>query len=386
MNSGIDMKNIENIITGVPDDIEKAVISSRTSLGSNPAIPDIYDVPYLKKLTERAFSSSVNKLLSVFGEVDMGNPEETLAKLLNECKEKERPYRNQLEKICFNTVIEMFAVPQETVDIRVSLKDDISANSSVINLDPIDGDDDMEFSDISDAKELREEVLKRRFLDAVCMGAGMEISSATELFSKAIEKIDPDLITIYQRIIALNSYCLFLKNDIGLTDENKMQLGTVEVSLGSEENKVRIDAQGVIFPILLCELIQGFIELFVSHGLPEDKARALSVIGKADFLKAEPWDMRLGPELWKLLEASFNDINSNELPYLLKRISMLPVNKFNYLMKEVLAKTKKGKSIMSNLSAKAKNDAEYEKFVDRMDKMKQDRGLIADDYIHPEEL
>ena len=128
------------------------------------------------------------------------------------------------------------------------------------------------------------------------------------------------------------------------------------------------------------------MELFISHGLPKDRRMATIVVGKSDFLKAEPWDMKLGPLLWELFSNTFNDINSNELPYLLQRVSKLSTNKFNFLMKEVFAKTRKGKEIMSKISNKAKNDIEYDKFVDKMTKMKQDKGIITDDYIHPDEL
>ena len=55
-------------------------------------------------------------------------------------------------------------------------------------------------------------------------------------------------------------------------------------------------------------------------------------------------------------------------------------------MKEVFAKTRRGKEIMSKLSFKSKNDIEYDKFVDKMTKMKKDKGVITDEFIHPEEL
>ena len=41
---------------------------------------------------------------------------------------------------------------------------------------------------------------------------------------------------------------------------------------------------------------------------------------------------------------------------------------------------------MSKISFKAKRDSEYDKFVDKMTKMKTDKGIITDDYIHPDEL
>ena len=205
-------------------------------------------------------------------------------------------------------------------------------------------------------------------------------------FFDTLHKINPNLIKYYTQILALNEYLLFEKEDIGMSDKNKMQLGTVEVNLAAGDEKVKIEAQGVIMPILLNELIRGFMELFISHGLPKKKEIAMMVLGKSDFLKAEPWDMRVGPYLWDLLSKSFNDINSNELPYLLKRISKLEVDNFNTLLKEVFAKTKRGKEIMSKLSFKAKKDVKYDKFVDKMSKMKKDKGVITDEFIHPDEL
>jgi hypothetical protein len=55
-------------------------------------------------------------------------------------------------------------------------------------------------------------------------------------------------------------------------------------------------------------------------------------------------------------------------------------------MKEIFAKTKKGKKIMAKISNKSKRDIQYDKFVDKMTKMKQDKNIITDDFIHPEEL
>ena len=244
----------------------------------------------------------------------------------------------------------------------------------------------MEFNTIDDALTIKGEVYKRRLLDSLCMGGAMTFSNDFDSFSNEINKINPDLIDLYNKIIALNNYLLYTKSDFNLTDENKMQLGTVEVSLGNDITKVKIEAQGVIMPILLSELIRGFMELFISHGLPKDKNIAMNVLGKSDFLKTEPWDMKFGPLLWEKFTSTFNDIDTNELPYLLMRISKIDVDKFNVLFKEIFANTKKGKNIMSHICSKVKNDMEYDKFVDKMDKTKNNKGIISDEYIHPDDL
>lgn len=375
-----------SILDTLPEDIVSVVTAHRTSLGNNPAIPDINENPFLLGVTSRALEDAKSKVQDKLSETN--DPHVEYGNTLRECMELEQPIRNHLERLCANHVIKMFGVPEETVDLDVRIVDEVDLDSDIMKLDPVDGDEDIQFDSLKDAMSLKGEVYKRRILDALCMGGAMEMSRdyMDGMLAEDLDSLNPELLQKYQEITDLNRYFLFEKEDLGMTDEQKMQMGTVEVMLGNEENKTRISAQGRIFPVLFTELIHGFLELFISHGLPKDKDLALAVIGKSDFLKAEPWDMRIGPELWKMFSASFNDINSKELPYLLKRVSALEIHKFNYLMKEVFAKTNKGRQIMSYLSAKAKNDMDYMRFVDRMDTKKDGFGVITDDYIHEEEF
>ena len=55
-------------------------------------------------------------------------------------------------------------------------------------------------------------------------------------------------------------------------------------------------------------------------------------------------------------------------------------------MNEIFAKTKKGKHILGILSDEAKNELEYNRFLKKMDKMKSNKSVIIDEYIHFEEL
>ena len=341
----------------------------------------------------KAMTSQFNDIkdqLTEIGSIDEVSDttlEGALASLLRKCRELEEPYRNELEKICINYAIDLFSVPEDAVTIDVELVDDVDVGGEAILLDPIDGDGDDAFDDVDSALSVRSEVYKRRFLDALCVGAGMYVSeNISDSVMEDIEKICPELPDLYYKIMVLNRYLLFMKDNLEMDDENTLQLGTVEVYLGGNDEKVTIHSQGQIFPILLCETIRGFFELFASHGLPEDIQMAKIVLGKADYLKAEPWDMKIGPHLWNMLSKSLNDVLFTDMPYLFKRISSLSVEKFNFLMKEVLAGTKKGRRIMASICKKSKDDSEYEKFVDKMSKMKKDNGIITDDYIRADEL
>ena len=374
------------LIDVLPDNIVSKVMSNKTSLGNNPSIPDIFDEPFLMKMVNNGFEQSKETLRKIgeISDVDGTDVEEVLAKLIKKCKEIETPYRSELERICLNYIIDLFEVPEETVDVKLSLCDNIDTAKSNIMVDPYDGDDELD--SVETAIEIRGEVYKRRLLNALCVGASIRMSSDINTYMESINKINPTLCDLYHKIIALNNYILYTKDDFGIDDNNNMQLGTVEVRLGTDDVKPEVSTQGVIFPVLLSETIKGFMELFISHGLPKDINTTMTVLKKSDFLKAEPWDMKLGPQLWDILNGLLNDIDSVELPYLLKRLSELKLDTFNNVMKEVFAKTKKGRDIMSKLSYKAKRDIEYDKFVDKMAKMKTDKGIITDDYIHPDEL
>lgn len=374
------------LMDNLPDEVVNKIINNKTSLGNNPSIPDIFEEPFLLKMAENGFDKAKNKLKEIgeINDVEETKLEPALSKLILKCKEIEKPYRSELEKICINFVIDLFRVPDETVDISVSLCDDVDMNRNSFIVDP--NIEVTEFDSVENAISIRGEVYKRRMLNVLCTGAAMRISENFDNFIDKVNDINPELADLYNKITSLNTYLLYTKNDFGIDDNNKMQLGVVEVSLGNDETKSKIESQGVILPILLMETIKGFMELFISHGLPTDINDAIAVIGRSDFIKAEPWDMKFGPILWDLFYNSSNDVDYEELPYLMKIISELSVNKFNFLMKEVFAKTKKGKHIMSKLSFKAKRNSEYDKFVDKMTKMKTDKGIITDDYIHPDEL
>ena len=138
--------------------------------------------------------------------------------------------------------------------------------------------------------------------------------------------------------------------------------------------------------MLLAETIKGLTELFISHGLPNDKKTAEMVVKKSDYVKAEPWCMMVGPYMWNLFLNSLNDITYEDMSYLLKRYASLDVEKFNLLTKEILAQTRRGKHIMSILSKNAKKDVEYNSFLDKIDTMKKGNGIITDEYIHLNEL
>lgn len=375
------------LMDSLPVDVMDAVYKNKTSLGNNPALPNIFEEGYLEKIVKKSFEQAKDELKKI-GEISdfPDNKIETvLAKLINKCKTLEAQNRQELEKICYNYVVNLFSIPEDTVQLDLKLVDNVDMDGEVIQLDPI-YDEEAEYEDIIEANSIKDEIYKRRMLNVLSMGAGMKISSNIKSYISDIYDINPQLCDLYRKIIALNNYIIFTKEDLHMTDDNKMQLGSVIVNLGHGDEKIRMEAQGVIFPILLSETIRGFMDLFSSHGLPKEKAKMEAVLSKADYLKAEPWDMRLGPALWTILSDSFEDVDTELLPYVYKKIASLSCKNFNKVLSEVFAKTRQGKRLMGKVIEMAREDKDYDGFEDKMGTLKTDKSIITDEYIKEEEL
>lgn len=378
----------ENIIRNdISDNVETAILRNKTALGDNPAIPNIYSSPYLLKLVKSEFENAKDKLLKIktIEDVDAGETDEALSKLMKKCQDLERPLRDSLERVCLNYVIDLFKIPNESIELNIGLCDKVDFSNTTIAVDQNEDSDDITFDDINDAMSIKDEVLKRRFIETLCMGCGLTVSKHIESYRSEIDKLNPELCRLYDKILSITDYLLFTK-DIEIDDENKKAIGTVTVKMGAPDQVVKIEAQGTIFPVLLCETVRGLMELFASHGLPSDKERAKAVISKSEYLKAEPWDMRFGPILWEKFSNSFSDINFEDVPYLFKKVSSLNIDSFNSLMNEILANTRKGKTIMSNLCLSSKKESDYDRFVDKMEKKKLEKSLITDEFITEDEF
>jgi hypothetical protein len=379
----------ENILKEkLSDDITLSVIKNEYPLSNNPSFPDIYETNFIVKLLTNRFKEIKQDLKNIgsINNIKSDNLYTGLSELILKCKKIEKPFRNELEKICYNIIVDLFSIPEDTINLEINLMDSINLSNSNITIDPIDGDDDYSLNDVKEAINFKNEIHKRRLLIALCVGGAMEMSKNINMYFNEINKLSPELCDLYHKILTINEYLLFEKENINITDKNNMQIGNVEVFLGNDENKVIIKSQATIFPILLFETIRGFFELFISHGLPKEKYKAIKLLQKTDYLKSEPWYMRIGPSLWNLFYNSMDNIDSNYLPYLLKNVSSIKWKNFNFLMKEIFAKTKKSKKIMSSLLIKSKDEMDYNKFVNKMDKIKSNKSIITDEFIQIEEL
>jgi hypothetical protein len=151
---------------------------------------------------------------------------------------------------------------------------------------------------------------------------------------------------------------------------------------GDDEDRDMVIANGLIFPILLHELVKGFAAIPTREqwrGM--DPGKAQDVMGQTDVFSNEPMQFRVGGELITKLrfllpdDLTVNVENRDLLPFFERLLYAVPAEEF---LKEIMANVvsenpsdnNKAKRKFNELLVKAKED--YKKF-------KEDRGDDYDD-------
>lgn len=372
---------MSNVVKGrlLPQFLFKLVKTHTTSLGDNEAFPTSDEYPFDYILLKERY----NEVCDAIDDIGLESLDEDylmseLSSLVTKCKELETPVRDVLEKVCENALNKLFAIPEESINMTFKLVDRIKFKSP-IRMRPESSDSiKYNFKDIADIDLSNKAIGKRRFIDALIQGASYIYANVEGLYIDDIDRINPELPRLYRKIRIINDFLLFTKKE-EMSDDKPMQGSYVETHLGIDDAKTTIKAQGIIFPLLFHEAIKGLFELFSAHGLPQDREKAQYIIRKADFVLAEPWDLRLGVGLWRMIFGGVED--TNMIPYMFTSFVKIPTDEFNLSVKEILSNTEKGNEIINALMTDAEYDNGYQQFTNRINARNVDKSLIQDSYF-----
>lgn len=340
----------------LPKNILNIIRENKTSLGDNPALPPETDDKFLVFLVDNYY----RELLTHFDYVDIDELTDDLSVTMTECKRIENENKETLEKLCFDYINKIFNIPSDTLSIDMELVDKIDTKQE--RLVP-ENSNDFSFDSIEDVHALTNEIYKRRFLNSFITGVAMSCAEEAISYGKETSNIDKSLFDKYKKILCINNLLLFhTKQNL-----NKKQKdgGNVDVYISDEATPVRIEAKGILFPILVEETVKGLLELAISHGLPKEKEKAEYVMSKADFKLAEVWDQRLGIPLWRRFASINSEIALTVKPsFLLMELATLKTDEFNKVMQEILEDTKLGKQLLQKLVDNINNKLNLDDFDD----------------------
>lgn len=376
-----ELMSISKPLSELPSDIKNVLRNHKTSLGQHPSFPPEEEVPFDALITQERFDEVVAKINRLnIDDYSVKSLERHLRHLIDNCKEIESNFKEQLENICYNYIIDLFQVPEGLVAFECKLVEKVNSDNAQISKS-----ETIEFDNIKHRTRLHDAVYKRRLINALITGGALRLSWIDKKLIGEIYELSSELPSLYRDIIILNDYLLFTKNNMGISETNKKQSGISYLTIGNETTKNNVSVEAEIFPALLYESIRGFLEMFAAYGLPSSKKECQYVMSKADFINAEPWDMRLGPELWDYLMDAFNNPETQDLPMILTILFSQTTEKFNLILQEIFGKTKKGEIMAQKILMKAENELNADDFEELMLKKQTDNTLI-NDYYKPEEL
>lgn len=372
----------------LPDYVYQSVKKHDTSLGDSPCYPPSDDYAFDYKLLKIRYSDILDNIEKRNLPLDKDKAETLLYKLTNKAMKLEGPIRPQLVKLVENHVNKLFGVPSETINLTCSLTDTVKPDHALRIVPEEDSDsNDYVFNDVDEINAVSNAVKKRRFIDALIQGYSTITANKEDMYSDFLgDHSFTELVDLYGKITVLNDYLVFINKE-HLDKKNPHLVAYVGVHLGHGDNRTEIRSQGILYPYLLKETIRGFMELFSSHGLPEDNGKAQILISKSDFAIAEPWDNRLGVPLWQIMFGKQSHaLPDNVIPYFFSEFVSLPNDDFFSICQNLLMRTKKAQKYIKDMVANVKHDKDYQEFVKNIQQKNIDQSVITDGYMTADDL
>lgn len=336
------MKNIKEAIDygdypeRMDPNLERKLGSPESLYGKSPAMRK--GVSDVERLATERFKKVVDKLRDVTGIQNLSSQQVQMMIMQESFSQVplivqiEKRHREALEKLAIESALEEAEVPENWFKIEAYL-----------NRAPIDVSNfrmkpekekpkipskktpmpSFDIEDLTDEEQLELEKHKRNLINALIQGAAKKshyLFQKPEVKAK-LDELDPRLYPLYLKVMAMNDFMYFTMEQMieQMSNTGSGVAGKVEIDdnptedpededEGGEQNPdTLIKAFGMMFPILIHEIVKGLKEANARHGLPKDPELAQKVMGQTDVLSNEPMQLRLGPEIMEKLRMHLPD-------------------------------------------------------------------------------
>jgi hypothetical protein len=355
--------------------LEEDLVKRTHSLGEHTIFPEGDESTFEEKIMGERFAEVVNRYKRYFDTDKINNGQvmkETLP-MVYETMGIEAKHKKALEKLAVEMIREEYNMSKDVVEIHAELTDTINMEGTKKNPKPMATE--VEFKNHDELMDANEEVYKRRFINSMIQGAAKKCNHMFHMVDDKLIELDPRLPNKYAKMMSAADYMYYIIPDLS----GAVNGGVVRVQFPTASNpKAVIHAQAMVLPVLIHELVKGVMELISAHGLPKKKRIGEYVINKADFLAAEPWDMRIGPGIWSRFTKMIDPDDFNLKHHIYMEMVSLPVREFNVKMREIMAGTKEGKKIIDEIVKGIKAGLQEEEFNEAMNEISSLDGDYSD--------
>lgn len=208
--------------------------------------------------------------------------------IFNKIMRIESRYKEQLERLAIKIVAEVWGVEDDSI-LHSNLGNDININKSD-DIDKPNVDDDT----IADDPRLQHAINKRMTINSITQGSAISHMYSLHHYAReALERLNPQLLELYDKFGLMSVHVYWWMPEFAQLEN--AAAGSVVI-----DDNMHVQANALIFPILIQELSKGVAELISLHGLQGYNDRELKHIYKhADSISDEPHHIRIGQSLWR---------------------------------------------------------------------------------------
>lgn len=360
----------EGITERMHEKLEEDLVKRNHSLGNHPIFPEGDESTFEEKIMGERFTEVVNRYKRYFDtdRIDNRQVMKEMLSMVYETMGMEAKHKKSLEKLAVEMIREEYGMSEDVVEIHAELTDTINMEGTKKNPKPMTTE--VEFKNHDEMMSAKDEVYKRRFINSMIQGAAKKCNHMFHMVDDKLIEMDPRLPNKYAKMMSAADYMYYIIPEMDNPNIGSVNGGVVRVQFPTASNpKAVIHAQAMVLPVLIHELVKGVMELVSAHGLPKKKRIGEYVINKADFLAAEPWDMRLGPGIWGRFTKMIDPDDFNLKHHIYMEMVSLPVKEFNVKMREIMAGTKEGKKIIDEIVKNIKAGLQEEEFNEAMNEI-----------------
>lgn len=273
-------------------------------------------------------------------------------------------HRDELQQLAVNLVLDLpeFRGARQAVEsgdliIDATLTENVELPRQHVEPEEDDpGREDLRVPEI--ARQLGDEVAKRRFVNMMIQGNAVNKNYAFHLAADSLRQIDPRLLQLYGAAVSVGELAYW-----AIPEEHWKRFvgqgaagGSVRLQSSNDGVPV-IKAQAVIFPVLVQELVKGLME-YLSHEDDADPETRKYASGKADTLGGEQWEIMLGPGAWRRFMRAFGNSEEDQalMPYVYDHLIHLPPREFNRIVTQIVQGSPEGHRYVRDLINEIKGE------------------------------
>lgn len=256
--------------------------------------------------------------------------------LMQRIMQREAQHKEQLEQLAKRIVAQVWKVDPSTFDANLG-----SPGQSVEDYEQEQSQEEEDNSPLT--ADEQKQVHKRITLNSFTHGAAIhQMTSLHHMVKDALDKIDPQLMPAYDKLARGTVYSSWFMSIEQIAQMAGQKGGDVRVVWPEEEQQSnqppkqegpKVEAEAILFPILVHELAKGCMEILTSHGLPQDERTLKKVYKHADRWDTEIFHFFVGPALWrKFLKV----VDRTQLPEVMAAMSRLEPDDLHSVVQSIV--------------------------------------------------